>query len=184
MEVESIKDGPVALKENLPAFSERVVRGSDLVSATLEKAGSFIIIIMVLIVTTEIIGRNVFHVSTVIAGDVLGLLLGCMTFLGFAESLRSKTHVRVDFLTYHFSEKGKRIANIVASFLALIYALVLFIYTLKLAVNSFQLNATSQTSVPMLLWPFQIVVPLGIFSFILVLLCYGIGEMKTLRGSK
>ncbi len=150
-------------------------------SINLEKVGSLFIIFMALLLTIEIIGRNLLNFSTLIAYDLTGLLLGCMTFLGLAESFRSKTHIRVDFLTIHFSEKWKGISNLIACFMALIYAFFVLTYSWKLFYRSLQLKATTYSSLTFPLWPFQIIIPLGTLVFILVLVWHTISIVKTLR---
>ncbi len=171
-------------KENESQPDHLIFKLSEALSIKFEKMGSLTIIVMAALLTIEITARNLFNYSTLIAYDLTGLLLGCMTFLGFAESFRSKTHIRVDFLTTHFSEKRKAIARLAASLLGLVYGVFILTYTGKLALNSLRLQATSYTSLPILLWPFQFIVPLGTLVFILILLRDTIALMKTMSESK
>jgi TRAP-type C4-dicarboxylate transport system permease small subunit len=65
-------------------------------------------VLMTGLITVEVIGRSVFRVSTLVSDEMSGYLLVVLTFFGLADSLRSGSFIRVEFLYDRLSGSGAR----------------------------------------------------------------------------
>lgn len=152
------------------AIGKAISNGFKVISSNLEKVGGALIIVMMLAIVAEVTLRTFWGLSTRIAYDLVGILLGCSVFLGLAESYRRGAHVRIYALTRRLPERARNILDVVVLLITLIYAYFIFRYSLALASNSLQLGALTQTPFRLPLFPFQIILPIGTFVFIIMVL--------------
>ena len=147
-------------------------RSVKVISSNLEKIGGTLIIVMMLTIVVEVTLRSIWGLSTRVAYDVVGILLGCSIFLGLAEAYRRGAHIRIQSLTRRLSKRARSILDVVVLLITLVYAGFILIYSLDLALASLRLGALTQTPIRFPLLPFQIIIPIGTFVFILVMLVY------------
>jgi len=145
-------------------------RSFGVISSNLEKIGGALIVVMMLTIVAEVTLRTFWGLSTRIAYDLVGILLGCAIFLGLAEAYRKGAHIRIESLTRRLPERARNILNVVVLLITLGYAGFLFKYSLDLALASKLLGALTQTPVRFPLFPFQIIVPIGTFILIIIML--------------
>ena len=101
------------------------------------------VVVMTLLITVEVVGRNLFKFSTLVADEMAGYLLVVVTFLGLASTLRSGGFIRVD--TYRTRIRGRaRVALDLSIYgLAAAYTAVLDRYLWRFALDSYRFNSTS-----------------------------------------
>jgi TRAP-type C4-dicarboxylate transport system permease small subunit len=147
-------------------------RSFEAISSNLEKIGGALIVVMMLTIVVEGALRTFWGLSTRIAYDLVGILLGCAIFLGLAKSYRMGAHIRIKSLVMRLPERIRNVLDVVVLLITLIYAGFIFKYSLSLALGSLRIGALSQTPVRLPLFPFQIIVPIGTGVFIIILLVF------------
>jgi TRAP-type C4-dicarboxylate transport system permease small subunit len=147
-------------------------RSFEAISSNLEKIGGALIVVMMLTIVVEVTLRTFWGLSTRIAYDLVGILLGCSIFLGLAEAYRKGAHIRIKSLAMRLPERVRSILDVVVLIITLIYAGFILKYSLDLALGSLQIGALSQTPVRLPLFPFQIILPIGTGVFIIILLVF------------
>lgn len=152
------------------AIGKAISTSFKAISSSLEKVGGALIIVMMLAIVAEVTLRTFWGLSTRIAYDLVGILLGCSIFLGLGEAYRHGAHVRIYALIRRLPERARNTLNVVVLLVTLFYAYFIFRYSLALASNSLQLGALTQTPFRLPLFPFQIILPIGTFIFIIMVL--------------
>lgn len=136
------------------AAADRVVAAAAVVSGTA-------VVAMTALVTVEVVGRDVFNRSTLIADEMSGYLLVALTFLGLAPTLRGGGFIRID--TYHARLRGRaRVAlDLAIHLLALGYAVLLDWHLWRLALDAWRLGTTSIQVSRTPLWIPQTIMAVG-----------------------
>jgi TRAP-type C4-dicarboxylate transport system permease small subunit len=116
---------------------------ADRVAAVAGVASGAAVVLMTGLVTVEVLSRDLFNRSTLIADEMSGYLLVALTFLGLAPTLRGGGFIRID--TYHARLRGGgRVAlDLAIHLLGLGYAVLLDWYLWQLALDAWRLGTTS-----------------------------------------
>ena len=110
-------------------------------------AGALAIFILCVILY-DVTLRYVFDRPTIWAIDFASFALSYLFFLSLAPALDSGFHVSVDYFNHKFSERFQRWAGVLASLLAIVFALVLFWELLDATLEEFVENNLTPTAVP------------------------------------
>lgn len=140
------------------------------ISVGLDKVSGALIIVMMLTILTEVVGRTFLGFSTKISYNLVGLLLGPVVLLGLAESFRRGAHIRMQVVTRLLPRIARDILDGVVFLITLVYAGFIFQYSLALATYSLQGKAHTWTVIELPLFPFQMAVAVGVFIFIIIML--------------
>lgn len=118
-------------------------------------------VLMMLLVTVEVLSRNLLNFSTLIADEMGSYLLVALTFLGLAPTLRAGGFIRVD--VYRERTRGGVRTALDAGILLLAvgYTVVLDWYLWGLAAGSYRLGTTSIQVARTPLWIPQGVMAMG-----------------------
>jgi len=121
-------------------------------------------------VVAEIIATQIFSQSLPYAIEWVSYLIPIVVFWGAAYTLREGGHVRADILMHRLSDKPRQWFFLIGYLLGLAYLIIVFRFTLQLALNSFRIHAISFFPVLSPLGPPQMIVTIGIalFAFQLV----------------
>ena len=143
-----------ALALGLAALAQRMC-------AAAMAASGLATVVMVVLVSVEVLGRDFFNTSTLVADEMAGYLLVALTFLGLAPTLRSGGFIRID--TYRERLRGgtRRAVDLSIHLLALAYTALLNWYLWGLTINSYRLGTTSINVTRTPLWVPQVVMALG-----------------------
>ncbi len=101
------------------------------------------IVILSALVGVEVILRNFFERSTLIADEYAGYLCAGMTFFGGAYALDSGSFIRVDLAYMHFKGKLKFVADLVCVLFALAFLACLLYYCSSLVLQSYRGHVVS-----------------------------------------
>ena len=101
------------------------------------------VVVMTLLITVEVVGRNLFRFSTLIADEMAGYLLVVVTFLGLAGTLRSGGFIRVDTYRSRARGRGRAALDLTIYGLAAAYMAVLDRYLWHFALDSYRFKSTS-----------------------------------------
>jgi len=116
---------------------------ADRVAAIAGAVSGAAVVAMTALVTVEVLSRDLFNRSTLIADEMSGYLLVALTFVGLAPTLRGGGFIRID--TYHARLRGGgHVAlDLAIHLLALGYAALLDWHLWQLAADAWQLGTTS-----------------------------------------
>jgi len=133
-------------------------------------ACEIVMVAMVLLITVEVVCRNLLNLSLQFADEVSGYLLVAVTFLGIGISLQEGSLFRVDFLYARFSARLKALLEFLFALLSLAFILLTQYQILRFLVSSFEREVTAPTLLGTPLYLPQLVMPVGLTFVILVLL--------------
>jgi TRAP-type C4-dicarboxylate transport system permease small subunit len=118
-------------------------------------------VLMMLLVTVEVLSRNVFNFSTLIADEMGSYLLVALTFLGLAPTLRDGGFIRVDVYRERTRGGARTLLDTIILLLAVGYTALLDWYLWGLAASSYRLGTTSIQVARTPLWIPQSVMAVG-----------------------
>jgi TRAP-type C4-dicarboxylate transport system permease small subunit len=124
-------------------------------------ASGVAVVAMMLLVTGEVLGRNVLNVSILVADEVAAYLLVAMTFVGLAPTLRDGGFIRLDAFLVRTRGARRRAFDLGIVIVAAAYTAILDWYLWALALKSFELGTTSIQVSRTPLWIPQVVMAAG-----------------------
>ncbi len=83
------------------------------------------VLLMILLITVEVVGRRVLNFTTLIADEFSGYLLVVITFMGAAYTLKSGGFTRMELIFNLFKSTGRRALGFVFSLVSLAYLIIL-----------------------------------------------------------
>lgn len=127
--------------------------------------------LIMLLTCFEVVMRYFLNRPTLWSVEISEYLLVACAYLGLAYTLEHGGHVRVELIIDRLQPGARRVLNIIAYTLAVIFAAVLTWQTLAQALTSLARGAKSSTPMAIPLFPVQILIPIGTFSLCLQALC-------------
>lgn len=144
-----------------------VVSAIDTINEKLGYAVSWVSLLMVVVVMTDVVMRYVFRISFVFMQELEWHLFGILFLMGAGYTLLKEGHVRVDIFYQNFSAKGKAWVDLICTLLFLFPGCYLVISSsLPFLMNSWAVKEASPDpgGIPAR-YLLKAVIPLG-FSFI------------------
>lgn len=120
-----------------------VAAAAGRVAAVAGVTSGLALVAMTVVVTIEVLSRDLFNVSTLVADEMSGYLLVAMTFVGLAPTLRGGGFIRIDTYRGRIAGHGRTALELAIHVLALGYAVVLDWYLWGLAAEAWRLGTTS-----------------------------------------
>lgn len=157
----------------------RLVAGTEWLAVCGGYAASCALLVMTIGVSLDVLARFLLGAGTKMAIEMSGYLLVAIVFLGLAYTHKTKGHIEIDFLMRRLSARAQRWCRVVNSTIFLAYTVLLGYFGWKSAWTSYQFNSTSRTGLDLTIWPYQMIIPLGlaIASLLLVVsICHGIAR--------
>lgn len=133
-------------------------------------------VIMMVLISTEVIARNVFSVSLLISDEFSGYLLVIMSFFGIAYSLRSGALLRIEFILLALSPRLRAMVDVIYDVLAIGVSAVLFYAVIVFTWSTWERHMVAPTLIETPLWIPELAMPFGCLILI-------IGFLLELRGS-
>ena len=140
-----------------------VVAGAGLASGA--------VFVMAIGVTLDVLARFILGAGTKMALEFSGYLLVAVVFLGLAYTHKAGAHIRVDFLIKRLPERMLKWFKVIDSIVFLLYASFLGYFGFDAVQTSFQFGTTSRTGIDIIVWPFQLIIPVGLTLTSLLLVC-------------
>lgn len=122
------------------------------------------------LVTADVILRRLFNAPLIFADEVSGYLLVLLTMMGLGYTLQEDAHIQVTMFYERVSPRKRAILKLVLSAVGIFYIIILLYMTGHLTWESFERQAFAPTPSQTLLYPFQIVMPVGCAFFLLQML--------------
>ena len=126
--------------------------------------------VMALGVTGDVLARTLIGVGTKMAVEVSGYLLVAMVFLGLGYTYVTRSHIRVDALLPLLPPRIVRPLEFCNRVLTILYCGGIAYLTLSSALTSYRFGTTSRTSLDVIVWPIQMLIPIGLVVMLLVVL--------------
>lgn len=133
---------------------------------------------LVLLILTEIFIRYTFDMSTMIADEYSGYLYLASIFLGLAYTFNEKAHIRINIITSRLNEKTNRVIDIISGTITIAVLFFALYRTILFTYDSYDLEMLSEAVSETPLYLTQLVMPIGIFLFILSVLAFVIKGFK------
>ena len=137
------------------------------ITEAISKPASFLVFIMMLITSTEVIGRYVFNHPTTWAWPLNRQIFGVFILVAGAYAMSKREHIRIEILYDLFPPKIKRVARGIALASFVIFMGVLVWQASWMGWNSLMNNEKLAGAFRMPLYPFKILIPIGAFLFLL-----------------
>ena len=137
------------------------------ITATIGKPASFLVFIMMLITSIEVIGRYVFNHPTTWAWPLNRQIFGVFILVAGAYTMSKREHIRIEILYDHFPPVIKTFARWTALICLIIFLGVLVWQSAWSGWNSFMMKEKLAGAFRMPLYPFKMLIPIGAFLFLL-----------------
>ena len=123
---------------------ERGVRASiERLTEVLGACTSWISVVIVMLMATNVLLRYLFHTGSVWAQELEWHLLAPLILFGMSYALRHGEHVRVDILYSRFSPRAKELVNLVSALLAVAISALVIWFSLKYVQQSYVIDEGS-----------------------------------------
>jgi TRAP-type C4-dicarboxylate transport system permease small subunit len=118
------------------------------------------------LVTADVILRRVFNAPIIFADEVAGYLLVLVTMMGVGYTLQEDGHIQVNMLYDQLPARKKAFMKVGLCGIGIFYTGVLLVLTTQLTWESYQAKTFAPTPSQILLFPFQIFIPIGCALFL------------------
>jgi TRAP-type mannitol/chloroaromatic compound transport system permease small subunit len=145
----------------------RILAFIDGISTWTGKAVSVLSLFVAIIISYEIVARQVFNAPTTWAAESTVFACAVLYLLGGAWTLLQDGHVRVDVLHNRFSPRAKAIVEVITFVPFALYIGVMLWATSKYALQSVELRETTMTPWNPPIYPIKVVM---VIAFVLLLL--------------
>ena len=150
---------------------DRLLVGAERLSVAGGYVASAALLIMTVGVTLDVLARFLLGAGTKAAIEMSGYLLVMIVFFGLAYTHKTKGHIEIDFVTSRLSAATQRRLRFFNSIVFLAYTLILGYFGWRTFWTSYQFQSTSRTGLDVLIWPYQLVIPVGLALASLLLAC-------------
>lgn len=158
-------DHVLAGREGKPASTPAVhSRFTDLIDKVNGVAGEFVAywsVIAVFVYFYEVLARYVFNSPTNWAHESMFLMFGMQYLLAGGFALREGSHVRVDVVYLHFSDRTKALVDVITSVFFFIFIVTLLWTGFTFFKDSLAVWEVSFTEWAIQYWPVKLAIPLG-----------------------
>ena len=137
------------------------------ITEAISKPASLLVFIMMLITSTEVIGRYVFNHPTTWAWPLNRQIFGVFILVAGAYTMSKREHIRIEILYDHFPPKIKMFARGIALASFIIFMGVLVWQGSWMGWNSLMMKEKLAGAFRMPLYPFKILIPIGALLFLL-----------------
>lgn len=146
---------------------DRFIEIVNFVNEWVGKVTAFLLPLIILFVSFEVVMRYFLNSPTIWAWDVNVQLMAVMVFLGGGYTLLHQGHVRVDLWYGKLSPRGKARTDIFTSPILFIFLVILLWKTGEMTLDSIREREVMSTLFSPPLYPLKIIATVGVFLFLL-----------------
>jgi TRAP-type mannitol/chloroaromatic compound transport system permease small subunit len=159
-------------------------RTIDDLNETVGYYGSFVILILLGVVTYEVVMRYGFNAPTVWAFEATTLLYGVHFMLAFGYTHKHHGHVAIDVFEMHLPHKPRTLLRIVANLVLFLPTIgMLSIWSVIYAITSWTNLEKASTSWAPPFYPFKTIMAIGFILLLLQGIARLIQDVRALRGA-
>jgi C4-dicarboxylate transporter DctQ subunit len=143
---------------------------------------AFLMGIMAIIVSYEVIMRYVFNSPTGWTIEFVPFMILWGGFVGAALTLKQDRHIRVDLLIRYLSPKYQTIMSIVTTAMGVVFSSVLFVEGVKMVIQTKELGTRTSGTFELPIFIPQLCVPVGALLLLLqflMLFCQAISSLAS-----
>lgn len=137
----------------------------DIISLGFARAGGFLILATVVMVTVEILSRSLTGRSVVHATEITGYVMAISASWSFAYALMRKAHIRIDVFYLTLPETLRGILDLLALSAMALFCVLVVGAAFDVAAYSWTANSTANTPLGTPLWIPQALWALGLIWF-------------------
>ena len=148
-----------------------------IIAVALAAPCAFFLVVWVLLITSYVVGRAFFGTAWLFVEEVTGFWLVATSYLCIAYALWHGQHIRIDFVTDLLPIRVRRGLKVVSGSLAVPITSYMTWRAVEWFVKGFERKMVTASIVPILYWPFYLIIVIGLaaFSFSLTLeLCLSV----------
>ena len=127
------------------------------------------LVLLVVMVSAEVLGRNIFGFSFSGVEILAGYVLVLLTYLGGAVALSLGSVYRMTLIDRWLRGNKRLCLSVTVHLVAILFLPTIAFHASNLVESSFNRSVTSQANPDIKLWPLQLAVPFGMCSMALVL---------------
>lgn len=166
----------------MPSFVVKYVRVVDYLSTRFGRIAMYLIFLMIGTLLLDAITRNVLNIPLFWCVELAQFTLAAYYIMGGAYSMQLDSHVRMDLVYDHLSEKNKaRVDSFTAIFLV-IYLVVLLIGSISSTIYSIETNQKLFSMWNPSVVPIKIIMVVGIFLMLLQAVSTFFKDLARTRG--
>jgi len=134
------------------------------------KIAAYLILVITLFTTWDVFSRFALGHGTMWAIEYTGYLMVAVIFFGLAYTERAGDHIVVDFITTRLSKKAQHYITLGGKIVFLFFSIALGYFGWHSFLTSLRLHTTSRTAIDVLVWPYQLFIPIGLAITSLILI--------------
>jgi TRAP-type C4-dicarboxylate transport system permease small subunit len=119
------------------------------------------VVAMMALTTADVVARYVFSSPTMWADEMASYLLIAIVFLGLAQNLRTNGHIRIDVVTNLVPARVRRLLDVFAFAVAILFAVILIAGTWTRFYNFWTRNTLSDSPLMTPMWIAMVPVLIG-----------------------
>ena len=153
----------------------------DTVSDKTGKAASFIIFLIMVITTVEVVARYAFNSPTIWVWPVNRQLFGVFILFAGIYTMSKREHIRIEIFYDHFPPRLKLIARIIALLSFISFIGVLIWQGTWMGWNALEVGEKASGTFRLPLYPLKLLIPIAAFLFLIegiAVICRG-GDRET-----
>ena len=155
------------MEQSKKGFGRKICALIDLTNSWAARIFSYLVIVMMLTISYEVVSRYLFNAPTDWSGEINQYLLCAMSMLGGGYTLLVDQHVRVDIVYRYFSARQRAIIELATWWLLIILCLILIWKGGVAALDALIQGKKSMSILEFPLFPSLVMVPLGAFLLLL-----------------
>ncbi len=145
----------------------KIVKLIDKINTLVGYFTGFVTFFLLLLVLWGVFARYILRSPSHVALEISGYLMVLLTFLGAGYIHLQKKHVSVEVLTSRLPEKFKKIHEITVNIVLLLFSLIVIYEGIEFTILAFKENYRSTSLLNFPLWTVFIIIPIGMFFFLL-----------------
>lgn len=169
---------PAALREHMDTFTRIISKMNQAIGRIVAP----IILLIMIFVMWEVLGRYIFNAPTTWSNEVNQYLQCALVMLGAGFTLANYAHTRVDIVHSRLSQRARARVEVLTGVLVLVFAIPMTYYGSIIAWEAFESGETSVSAAQIVLWPSQVVVPIGAVLLAVQGLANAAVALRHLRG--
>ena len=134
--------------------------------------------VIMFITVYEVIVRYFFNRPTGWGYETTGYLLLIATFAAASYTLEKGGHIKIDVVTMNLKPKPKRWLAIIVDVLGIAFISLWLWKSTALAIDSFVLDFKSVSTMAVTLWPFYVMIPLGLLLLLIQYIVLLVHDIK------
>jgi len=163
-------------------------RGIGSLAGRLAVSGGYLascaLLVMTIGVTLDVLARFLLGAGTKLAIEMSGYLVVAIIFFGLAYTYKTDGHIAIDLVVRRLPPRAQRWCRIFNSTVFLAYTLLLGYFGWRSFWTSYEFGTTSRTGLDVLVWPYQLIIPVGLALTSLLLACnIGVSIARLIRNA-